>query len=188
MPPGDKKIWEAYAKGVKRLKGGKTQPPAPRAVKNAASVFLKSKTEQKKRAVQPLDVVRKKTAPDEKDGKAALSPQLDKRTERAMRRGGIALEARLDLHGLTQQEAHAALSRFVERQAAEGKRKLLVITGKGSKGCSPLRANLPRWCAEPPLCGHILALRPAAPQHGGAGAWYVVLRNTNKKTGAQNDS
>jgi len=80
------------------------------------------------------------------------------------------------LHGLRQQEAHELLQRFVATQAARGKRALLVITGKGASGKSVLRANFPRWCAEQPLAELILALRPAAPQHGGAGAWYVMLR------------
>lgn len=116
--------------------------------------------------------------------------QFDRRKERAFRQGTVAVEARLDLHGLRRNEAQEALQRFVLRQAAAGKRTLLVITGKGvptppspyelmQSGANPrgvLRAYLPRWCAEPPLCGLIHTLRPAAPKHGGEGAFYLILR------------
>lgn len=101
---------------------------------------------------------------------------IDKRTAERFRRGELAIEARLDLHGLTQTEAHRRLDAFVARSAATGLRMLLVITGKGERGTGVLRDGVPRWLAEPALRPHVLALVHAQPKHGGGGALYVLLR------------
>ncbi len=68
---------------------------------------------------------------------------LDLRVERNMSLGDVVIEAKLDLHGQTEQAAYDAFSSFVETQQARGKRLLLVITGRGAEGASVLRANLP---------------------------------------------
>jgi DNA-nicking Smr family endonuclease len=99
---------------------------------------------------------------------------LDRR--RFARAGGTAVEARLDLHGLTQEEAHRALTRFIEASARAGLRQVLVITGKGRQGEGVLRGVVPRWLAEDSLRGRILAASPAAPRDGGSGALYLRLR------------
>ncbi|NTU77559.1 MAG: hypothetical protein HGA90_07095 [Alphaproteobacteria bacterium] len=96
--------------------------------------------------------------------------------ERRLRRGAVKVDARLDLHGLTQEEAYKALRRFIPEQAGRGKKQLLVITGKGSKGNAILRTNVPRWCDVAPLKKYILGIHPAALKHGGEGALYVVLK------------
>lgn len=107
---------------------------------------------------------------------------------RRMRRGDVAIDARLDLHGLTQREAHTRLLRFISIALAQEMRVLLIITGKGGhaqnggrekdggreKGV--LRRNLPRWLKESGVRDKILAITPAHPRHGGAGAFYVALR------------
>ena len=95
-----------------------------------------------------------------------------------LRRGKQAIEGRLDLHGLRQVEAHDALIGFVASAQRAGKKTLLVITGKGSfsNGDSVLRANVPLWLNEPPLREKIVAITPAHPRDGGAGALYVILK------------
>jgi len=103
---------------------------------------------------------------------------LDRRTERALRHGEVAIEARLDLHGLTESEAYASLISFIPRAAREGKKWLLIITGKGREGRSVLRANFPRWCADKAMASLIVTLRQASPCHGGEGAFYVRLKKT----------
>jgi DNA-nicking Smr family endonuclease len=86
-------------------------------------------------------------------------------------------EARLDLHGMTQEEAHRALSHFVARAQEDGLRALLVITGKGGAGRGGvLREAVPRWLEEPLLRGRVLSVAPAQPKDGGGGALYVLLR------------
>jgi DNA-nicking Smr family endonuclease len=111
-----------------------------------------------------------------------LSPEttagVDRRTAERLRRGALALEARLDLHGMTQEEAHRALDAFLARAAQAGKRCVLVITGKGgrSSGDGVLRAAVPRWLNEAPNRARLLAFAPAQPQDGGAGALYLLLK------------
>ena len=112
--------------------------------------------------------------------KPALAPNasLDRRTDDQLRRGRLSIQAKLDLHGLTQTEAHAALHGFVQRSQATGRRAILIITGKGavSAGGGVLRRAVPRWLHDPPLRDLVLAVREAQPKDGGEGALYVLLR------------
>jgi DNA-nicking Smr family endonuclease len=101
----------------------------------------------------------------------------DRRTTVRLRRGQIRPEARLDLHGLTQAEAHAALASFIRRARAAGHRCVLVVTGKGSVATGGvLRREVPRWLELPELSGAILGIAPAQARDGGSGALYVLLR------------
>jgi DNA-nicking Smr family endonuclease len=92
-----------------------------------------------------------------------------------------AFEARLDLHGCTQTQAYEKLIRFIARQAVQGNRRLLIITGKGREGQSVLHAQVPLWCEAPPLAQQIASVSPAAQQDGGEGAFYVTLRRSSQK-------
>lgn len=109
-------------------------------------------------------------------GKAA---GLDRKTQKRMRRGQIEVEARLDLHGMIQTEAHGALQHFLERAHFSGKRAVLVITGKGltrTGEVGVLRQAVPRWLNEHPIRGWIKGFDHAAPADGGEGALYILLR------------
>ena len=112
---------------------------------------------------------------------------LDKRNAQRLRRGQLAIAAELDLHRHTVAEAHRALTRFIADAQAGGKRCVLVITGKGEGGearhrpgneapSGVLRREVPRWLSEPESRARVVAWHPARPQHGGAGALYVLLR------------
>ena len=104
------------------------------------------------------------------------NPGLDRRTAERLRKGGIAIERRLDLHGMTQEDAHAALDRFVRQCWKDGRRMLLVITGKGSGGEGVLRHGVPRWLTSGEHAARILKVETAQARHGGGGAFYVLLR------------
>src|ERR1019366_4885255 len=88
-----------------------------------------------------------------------------------------AIDARLDLHGLTQSEAHAALLRFLRSAGARDARLVLVITGKG-RGGEPgvLRRQVPQWLGLPEFRSLVLGFEDAHVTHGGEGALYVRLR------------
>lgn len=104
---------------------------------------------------------------------------LDRRTVERIRRGKLPLEGQIDLHGLRQEEAHRVLAGFIDRSHREGKRAVLVITGKGTgraEGSGVLKANVPRWLNEPRLRPLVLSFHPARQHHGGEGALYVLLR------------
>ncbi len=131
--------------------------------------------------------------------KPTVPPLADlERERRKMRRigtGRIDIEARIDLHGMRQAEAHAALRRFLTRAHADGRRWVLVITGKGapldrereaddvgygSIERGVLRRNVPRWLAEPELRAIVVGYATAAIRHGGEGALYVQLRKNDR--------
>ncbi len=108
---------------------------------------------------------------------------LDRRTAERLRRGQIPIEEQLDLHGLTQEEALSALEAFLLRAWTEGRRCVLVITGKGTarEGGGVLRSMIPAWLAEPEHHEHVLAVEAAQPHHGGDGALYVLLRRQRER-------
>lgn len=110
---------------------------------------------------------------------------MDKKAYGKLRRGKLMPEARLDLHGMTMSQAQPALTGFILRAQADGKRLVLVITGKGRGrdhgGPIPerpgiLRRNVPQWLSMPPLGQAVLQISPAHVKHGGGGAYYVYLR------------
>ncbi len=86
------------------------------------------------------------------------------------------VRARIDLHGLTQDGARAALTAFILRGVESGVRTILVITGKGALGDGILRRRVPDWLAEPPLRAVVAGVSEAHRRHGGAGALYVALK------------
>ncbi|MGH6967791.1 MAG: Smr/MutS family protein, partial [Stellaceae bacterium] len=111
-------------------------------------------------------------------GAGVVASALDRRTLTRLKHGEMPIEARLDLHGLTQEAAHRALVRFIDEATADGARLTLVITGKGRSGEGVLREAVPRWLTERANRARILAVMPAAAKHGGSGALYVLLRRT----------
>lgn len=115
---------------------------------------------------------------------------LERRKARRIARGAEEIDARLDLHGMTQDDAHGALIGFIRRCHAGGLRTVLVITGKGGVGRGHrdadddvvprprgiLRRNVPRWLAGPEIGSLVISYTTAHVRHGGEGALYVRLR------------
>jgi len=103
---------------------------------------------------------------------------LGRRKRGRVARGKDHIDGRLDLHGLTQAEAHGALLRFLRAASARGARLVLVITGKGGgdgeRGV--LRRQLPHWLALPEFRALVIGFEQAHIAHGGEGAWYVSVR------------
>ncbi|MCJ2045917.1 Smr/MutS family protein [Methylobacterium sp. J-078] len=111
------------------------------------------------------------------------APGLERRVRLALRRGALQVDARIDLHGMYQAEAHGALIGFLMRARASGHTHVLVVTGKGGPGYDEafsergvLRRSVPHWLRSPELRGVVLGFEEAARHHGGAGALYVRLR------------
>ncbi|HXP77372.1 MAG TPA: Smr/MutS family protein [Stellaceae bacterium] len=130
---------------------------------------------QRPHRVVPAPVKRATSLPPLSPGD---SPGVDRRTAEKFRRGQLAVEARLDLHGMTQGEAHRALVSFIRGSHEDGLRTVLVITGKGGFGDARgvLREAVPRWLNESDLRPRVLSCAWAQPKHGGAGALYMLLR------------
>jgi DNA-nicking Smr family endonuclease len=105
-----------------------------------------------------------------------LTP-LGRRMKQRVARGKQPIDARLDLHGLTQSEAHSALLRFLRNANARDARLVLVITGKG-RGGEPgvLRRQVPQWLGLPEFRAFVVGFEDAHIAHGGEGALYVRVR------------
>lgn len=118
-----------------------------------------------------------------KAGPPPLAP-LERKVRTALRRGTLAVDAVLDLHGMRQAEAHGALLGFLHRARARDHGLVLVVTGKGAAGGGDglvgergvLRRVVPHWLKLPDLRPLVLSVEEAAAPHGGAGALYVRLR------------
>jgi DNA-nicking Smr family endonuclease len=113
----------------------------------------------------------------------ALSPIVRKDKHR-LARGYTAVDARIDLHGMTQTQAYGALRRLLHRSQASGAKFVLIITGKGVadaslSGRGVLRRQVPMWLALPEFRRYVLGFDVADTGHGGEGALYVRVRKPN---------
>lgn len=112
--------------------------------------------------------------------RAAYAPPTDIEPNRLRRIAREPMEARIDLHGMDQDRAKAALEGFLIWAWSEGYRAALVITGKGSRGEGVLRKRTPEWLAAPNLRDVVAGVSEAHRHHGGEGALYVALKRRPK--------
>ena len=115
----------------------------------------------------------------------AAPVNMDRKKHQSLKRGKLKPEGKIDLHGMTLDQAHPRLTSFIMRAHADGKRLVLVVTGKGKPrddgGPIPvrlgvLRHQVPQWLTTPPLSQIVLQISEAHLRHGGGGAYYVYLR------------
>lgn len=172
VTPDEARIWRAVVQDVAPLPGKDVVAedeaetvPAPEPPPRPAPPLFKPEPAPPPRPNRPLP-----------DLRAGVTPGLDRRSAERMKKGEMVIDAALDLHGMTQDAAHGALSSFVARAYETGRRCLLVITGKGKQGPGVLRAQVPRWLNQSPLRERILGFSQARPQHGGDGAFYVLVK------------
>lgn len=163
----------------------------------AGAVPLKGKEpgRRSEKPVQPPSGAKPKAAPPSpkpaeppKRAPAAAAAPLDRRTARELEKGRLEVEARLDLHGMRQRDAHAQLMRFLTTAQARGLRHVLVITGKGTDIAASksfyeeeeergvLRQAVPQWLASEDFAPMVVSVSPAPRRLGGQGALYVRLR------------
>lgn len=183
-------LWRQIARRVSPLKdsGPQNQPPevdetAPRRPRHETDPLPMPMP----RIAGRKSPVKDDLAPALAHGFDAHPIRMDHKAHKRLRRGRLQPDARIDLHGMTLDRAHAALVRFVMAQHQQRKRLLLVITGKGrmrpDDGPIParpgiLRHQVPDWLRQQPLAGVVLQVIQAHPSHGGSGAYYVYLRKS----------
>ena len=173
ISPEDHALWVHVARTTKPLKG-RQRPELPEPVEQAAPLTPS--------AVAPV--------PQPRPTARVLPPLtgLDRRLRRDVSRGQRAIEARIDLHGMRQAEAHRALLDFLHQQHHRGAKLVLVITGKGGapdafgQERGVLRRMVPHWLADPLMRRIVLGYEAAAPTHGGDGALYVRVRAERHQT------
>ena len=102
---------------------------------------------------------------------------MDRRTAKRFKRGELGVDGRIDLHGFTLDQAHAALGGFIRREHGRGSRCVVVVTGKGREGGEgKIRRETPHWLNQPTLRPLVLAVTEARTRDGGTGAFYVLLK------------
>jgi DNA-nicking Smr family endonuclease len=170
-------LWTTVTKAIKPLRANPQLTPHADAEGNAAAgvpnLALKS-TRPAKRAAKAVPAV---VSPAMQKPPAPPLAPLGRRMRARVARGKEAIDARLDLHGLTQSEAHSALLRFLRHANARDARLVLVITGKG-RGGEPgvLRRQVPQWLGLPEFRAFVVGFEDAHIAHGGEGALYVRVR------------
>jgi len=179
----DEALWKSVTKDVKPIERkaptARAEPEPSSEPSEKSSKPSKLKKKPPARAVPPPGAMAPTPPaakpPELSHGRAA---GVDKRTVDRLRRGQIAIEAEIDLHGHTQEEAHRVLQAFISGQAGAGRRCVRVVTGKGSfrEGGGVLKTAVPRWLNEAPLREKVLAFSHARRDDGGEGALYVLLR------------
>ncbi len=190
----DADVWSYTAQSVEPLKKvkGRFHPASERAGEVPPRPRVKADVESAK--AKPLKPAAAKMALPPELPKPKAPPPIaafDRKKVRKIRSGQVDIEARIDLHGMRQDEAHVALVSFLHRCQGKGQRWVLVITGKGKvsdrdddapfdmtrqRQPGVLKRNVPRWLDEPELRSLVVSYTLAAIQHGGEGALYVHLR------------
>jgi DNA-nicking Smr family endonuclease len=168
----DRALWSEVTKSVAPLRPGRgvatEDPDEP--IENAKEI---SRPARPRPRPQPLEPPR-----------PASLAAIDRRTKQRLSRGRVSVDARLDLHGMTQAAAHARLESFLRSAQANGHTHALVITGKGRANRADdfdeergvLRRQVPLWLALPEMRPYVVGFSEAGPRHGGAGALYVRIR------------
>jgi DNA-nicking Smr family endonuclease len=171
----ERALWERVAEEIKPLRkkprSGKTEVASAETETTAAA-----KPETAPKSLSPATIPRatKPTAPP-------LAP-LARRERAQLSRGRKEIDARLDLHGMTQTRAHHALFGFLQRAHRDGLTFVLVITGKGRAGTDAergvLRRQVPQWLGLPEFRSLVVGFEQAHIGHGGEGALYVRIRRS----------
>lgn len=174
----DAELWRRVAEGVTPLR---KRPPPKAPPRPPAKAKEPPATPAKKplRRPVPVSAPLPPAPPPLRELAHGTLDGLDRRTGQRLKRGRLPIEARLDLHGRTQEEAHLALAAFIEGSHAAGRRCVLVVTGKGLRpdgSVGVLRRNVPRWLNQPSLRQKIVAFDHATLKDGGEGALYVLLK------------
>lgn len=167
-------LWTGVARSVKPLRPAKTKMKSAKAAVASSLPAAEMKPQRSPAVSRPTALRTKKPPP---------LASFDKREKKRVARGHDTIDARIDLHGMTQSEAHGALIRFMRRAQANGARIALVVTGKGSgtshdgeRERGVLRRQVPLWLALPEFRSFIVGFDEAHVAHGGEGALYVRLR------------
>jgi DNA-nicking Smr family endonuclease len=173
----EERLWAVVARSIKPLRAGKRMP--------MAALPKLSPPKLSPQSARPV----KRAAADHPSAAVALHPKppasaiaMARREKQQLARGKTEIGGRIDLHGMTQAQAHDALLHFLRRYQAEGAKFVLVITGKGSAGAvargerGVLRRQVPLWLGLPEFRICVLGFDVAHVGHGGDGALYVRLR------------
>ena len=174
LSPDELKIWAAVLSTVRARPG--RMPPKLVHEPEPTPLNPGHRPEQPMVAIRVKPV---KKGPEPRTFKPVVlgaAPEIEPRRKQRLSRERDPILARLDLHGMDQDRAHAVLIGFLQRAQDEGSRAVLVITGKGFLGDGILRRRTPEWLAAPNLRAVVAGVSEAHRRHGGEGALYVALK------------
>ena len=178
----DRMLWEKVTQSVKRM----NPQPAFQTLKQTGGPktrLQKSSVTERPQSFQ-LGQAKAKTSLDKKipaDFRLGETSGIDRTSARRMQRGQAYIEDRLDLHGLSQEQAQKEVKAFISSAVQKNFRHVLIITGKGRDGHGILREKVPEWLKDVPLCYHLNAISYAQPKDGGKGALYIRLKRQREK-------
>ena len=171
----ERTLWETVTRAIKPLRRRAKAKEAAKAEIVAAPAPPAKQTRSTVKAAPP-------PAPKERPAPPPLAP-LGRRMKQKLGRGTEPIDARIDLHGMTQADAHAALGHFLRRAQHDGARVVLVITGKGARPGGDvysergvLRRQVPLWLESAEMRSYVVGFESAGAGHGGEGALYVRVR------------
>jgi DNA-nicking Smr family endonuclease len=163
-------LWRGFARGVAPLRRG-------------AEAALGVAPEQAARQAPSHDARKERVQAKQPPALA----QFDRRLRQRVTRGQAAIDIRIDLHGMTQRQAHAALLHFLKAAQAQNAKLALVVTGKGAGRAAAaasergvLRRQVPLWLSLPEFRRFIVSFEQAHASHGGEGALYLHLRRRTR--------
>ena len=190
LRPDELELWNRVAKTTERM-----HPAKPATSKQNLSFRQENKDSapSPREPIDPFEIGQKANGkpaghdvlPGLPEQIAAAPVQMDRKAYDRLKRGKLKPEGRIDLHGMTLDQAKPALQSFIMKSFSRERRLVLVITGKGRKstdyGPIPqrpgvLRHTVPQWLQSPPLSQMVLQITEAHVRHGGGGAYYVYLR------------
>jgi DNA-nicking Smr family endonuclease len=170
----ERALWESVAKHAKPLRKKSRVAKSQDVVHPAETPATANPAASPK----PLPSTRIPRGP-KPESPPPLAP-LGRRERSQLSRGRKEIDARLDLHGMTQARAHRALADFLQRAHSDGLTFVLIITGKGKMGAESergvLRRQVPQWLNLPEFRAMVIGFEEAHVGHGGEGALYVRIR------------
>lgn len=188
LRPDEVDLWTQVARSAEPLHQKARRDPAPKSEPVTPQVRPKST------AIPAFDLGEKAVQtethyfPQSPGERLRAAPvKMDSKAYQKLKRGKLSPDARIDLHGLTLDQAHPRLIRFIMTAQTKGHRLVLVITGKGAphdpydpapRRRGVLKQQVPLWMSMAPLSGAILQVTEAHLRHGGSGAYYVYLRRS----------
>jgi len=174
-------LWKGYVRAITPLR--RIRPVTEPSEASPAAPPAEAPRQESPRQAPQQAKPPPKSSPKPPPKPPPLAP-FDRRLRQRVARGRETIDARIDLHGMTQSQAHAALLRFLRRAHANDVRLALVVTGKGvgktarevqSEG-GVLRRSVPMWLSLPEFRRFVVSFEEAHPNHGGQGALYLRMR------------
>jgi DNA-nicking Smr family endonuclease len=171
LSPEERVLWTTVTKSIAPLRESRESGDDGRPVSGTV--------QPKPSATRPPPI-----PPSPADRKQLPLAPLGRRMKQRVARGKEEIDGRLDLHGLTQVEAHATLLRFLRTASSRGARLVLVITGKGARTADGergvLKRQVPQWLSLPEFRALVVGFEDAHAAHGGEGALYVRVRRSKR--------